>query len=124
MVNSLPAVPDLLVNERNVLPIPRFKEVFAAKGVTLMKGRLDNPRPGHHPRALPPSGRAALPLYVVYHSKPVSPKRSSAAAFGPASVVQRRVAARTLIRVQGLKGSDERFSMGRGNAACCEHGPQ
>ena len=58
-----------LVNERNAFADAAVREVFRNKGVTLMKGDWTNRDPAIT-RALAAFGRAGVPLYVVYNSKP------------------------------------------------------
>jgi thiol:disulfide interchange protein/DsbC/DsbD-like thiol-disulfide interchange protein len=58
-----------LVNERNAFTDPAVQAVFRSKGVTLMKGDWTNRDPAIT-RALASFGRAGVPLYVVYNSKP------------------------------------------------------
>jgi thiol:disulfide interchange protein len=60
-----------LVNERNAFADTAVQEVFRSKGVTLMKGDWTNRDPAIT-RALTAFGRAGVPLYVVYNSKPGS----------------------------------------------------
>jgi thiol:disulfide interchange protein/DsbC/DsbD-like thiol-disulfide interchange protein len=60
-----------LVNERNAFTDSAVQEVFRNKGVTLMKGDWTNRDPAIT-RALASFGRAGVPLYVVYNSKPGS----------------------------------------------------
>jgi thiol:disulfide interchange protein DsbD len=60
-----------LVNERNAFTDSAVQEVFHNKGVTLMKGDWTNRDPAIT-RALASFGRAGVPLYVVYNSKPGS----------------------------------------------------
>jgi thiol:disulfide interchange protein DsbD len=60
-----------LVNERNAFADSAVQAVFRAKGVTLMKGDWTNRDPVIT-RALAEFGRAGVPLYVVYNSKPGS----------------------------------------------------
>ena len=60
-----------LVNERNAFTDSAVQEVFRNKGVTLMKGDWTNRNPAIT-RALAAFGRAGVPLYVVYNSKPGS----------------------------------------------------
>ena len=60
-----------LVNERNAFADSAVQEVFRSKGVTLMKGDWTNRDPAIT-RALTSFGRAGVPLYVVYNSKPGS----------------------------------------------------
>jgi thiol:disulfide interchange protein DsbD len=60
-----------LVNERNAFADPAVQEVFRNKGVTLMKGDWTNRDPAIT-QALASFGRAGVPLYVVYNSKPGS----------------------------------------------------
>jgi thiol:disulfide interchange protein len=60
-----------LVNERNAFADPAVLRVFRQKGVTLMKGDWTN-RDAAITQALAQFGRAGVPLYVVYNSKPGS----------------------------------------------------
>jgi thiol:disulfide interchange protein DsbD len=60
-----------LVNERNAFTDSAVQEVFRNKGVTLMKGDWTNRDPAIT-QALASFGRAGVPLYVVYNSKPGS----------------------------------------------------
>jgi len=60
-----------LVNERNAFADPAVQEIFRRKGVTLMKGDWTNRDPAIN-KALADFGRAGVPLYVVYNSKPGS----------------------------------------------------
>jgi thiol:disulfide interchange protein/DsbC/DsbD-like thiol-disulfide interchange protein len=60
-----------LVNERNAFADPAVQQVFREKGVTLMKGDWTNRDPAIT-QALAHFGRAGVPLYVVYNSKPGS----------------------------------------------------
>ena len=60
-----------LVNERNAFADPAVQRVFHDKGVTLMKGDWTNRDPAIT-QALAAFGRAGVPLYVVYNSKPGS----------------------------------------------------
>jgi thiol:disulfide interchange protein DsbD len=60
-----------LVNERNTFSDSAVQEVFRNKGVTLMKGDWTNRDPAIT-QALASFGRAGVPLYVVYNSKPGS----------------------------------------------------
>jgi thiol:disulfide interchange protein len=60
-----------LVNERNAFTDSAVREVFRNKGVTLMKGDWTNRDPAIT-QALASFGRAGVPLYVVYNSKPGS----------------------------------------------------
>jgi thiol:disulfide interchange protein DsbD len=60
-----------LVNERNAFGDSAVQEVFRDKGVTLMKGDWTTRDPAIT-RALAAFGRAGVPLYVVYNSKPGS----------------------------------------------------
>jgi thiol:disulfide interchange protein/DsbC/DsbD-like thiol-disulfide interchange protein len=60
-----------LVNERNAFADSAVQEVFRSKGVTLMKGDWTNRDPAIT-KALASFGRAGVPLYVVYNSKPGS----------------------------------------------------
>jgi thiol:disulfide interchange protein/DsbC/DsbD-like thiol-disulfide interchange protein len=58
-----------LVNERNAFTDSAVQAVFRSKGVILMKGDWTNRDPAIT-RALASFGRAGVPLYVVYNSKP------------------------------------------------------
>ena len=60
-----------LVNERNAFADAAVQQIFRAKGVTLMKGDWTNRDPAIT-KALADFGRAGVPLYVVYNSKPGS----------------------------------------------------
>lgn len=60
-----------LVNERNAFADSTVREIFRDKGVTLMKGDWTNRDP-QITKALSGFGRAGVPLYVVYNSKPGS----------------------------------------------------
>jgi thiol:disulfide interchange protein len=60
-----------LVNERNAFSDSAVQEIFRDKKVTLMKGDWTNRDP-IITRALAAFGRAGVPLYVVYNSKPGS----------------------------------------------------
>jgi thiol:disulfide interchange protein DsbD len=60
-----------LVNERNAFADPAVQAVFREKGVTLMKGDWTKRDPAIT-QALASFGRAGVPLYVVYNSKPGS----------------------------------------------------
>ena len=60
-----------LVNERNAFADSAVQEVFRSRGVTLMKGDWTNRDPAIT-QALAAFGRAGVPLYVVYNSKPSS----------------------------------------------------
>jgi thiol:disulfide interchange protein/DsbC/DsbD-like thiol-disulfide interchange protein len=60
-----------LVNERNAFADAAVQDVFRHKGVTLMKGDWTNRDPAIT-QALAAFGRAGVPLYVVYNSKPGS----------------------------------------------------
>ena len=60
-----------LVNERNAFADSKVQEVFRDKGVMLMKGDWTN-RDQAITKALSAFGRAGVPLYVVYNSKPGS----------------------------------------------------
>jgi thiol:disulfide interchange protein/DsbC/DsbD-like thiol-disulfide interchange protein len=60
-----------LVNERNAFADSAVLDVFRRKGVTLMKGDWTNRDPAIT-QALAAFGRAGVPLYVVYNSKPGS----------------------------------------------------
>ena len=60
-----------LVNERNAFADSAVQEVFRSRRVTLMKGDWTNRDPAIT-RALASFGRAGVPLYVVYNSKPGS----------------------------------------------------
>jgi thiol:disulfide interchange protein DsbD len=58
-----------LVNERNAFSDAAVQEIFRDKKVTLMKGDWTNRDPAIT-EALASFGRAGVPLYVVYNSKP------------------------------------------------------
>ena len=58
-----------LVNERNAFADSAVQEIFRIKKVTLMKGDWTNRDPAIT-KALADFGRAGVPLYVVYNSKP------------------------------------------------------
>jgi thiol:disulfide interchange protein/DsbC/DsbD-like thiol-disulfide interchange protein len=58
-----------LVNERNAFSDTAVQEIFRDKRVTLMKGDWTNRDPAIT-KALAAFGRAGVPLYVVYNSKP------------------------------------------------------
>src|SRR5208282_801312 len=60
-----------LVNERNAFADAAVQQIFRSKGVTLMKGDWTNSDPAIT-KALAEFGRAGVPLYVVYNSKPGS----------------------------------------------------
>lgn len=60
-----------LVNERNAFADASVEQIFRGKGVTLMKGDWTNRDPAIT-KALAEFGRAGVPLYVVYNSKPGS----------------------------------------------------
>jgi thiol:disulfide interchange protein len=60
-----------LVNERNAFTDPTVQKIFHDKGVTLMKGDWTHRDPAIT-QALASFGRAGVPLYVVYNSKPGS----------------------------------------------------
>ena len=60
-----------LVNERNAFADSAVQEVFRNKNVTLMKGDWTNRDP-QITQALAAFGRAGVPLYVVYNSRPGS----------------------------------------------------
>jgi thiol:disulfide interchange protein/DsbC/DsbD-like thiol-disulfide interchange protein len=58
-----------LVNERNAFADPQVQRIFRSKGVTLIKGDWTNRDPAIT-QALADFGRAGVPLYVLYNSKP------------------------------------------------------
>jgi len=60
-----------LVNERNAFSDAAVQEIFRDKKVTLMKGDWTNRDPAIT-HALAAFGRAGVPLYVVYNSRPGS----------------------------------------------------
>jgi thiol:disulfide interchange protein DsbD len=60
-----------LVNERNAFSDAAVQEIFRDKKVTLMKGDWTNRDPAIT-KALAAFGRAGVPLYLVYNSKPGS----------------------------------------------------
>jgi thiol:disulfide interchange protein/DsbC/DsbD-like thiol-disulfide interchange protein len=76
-----------LVNERNAFADSAVQEVFRNKGVTLMKGDWTNRDPAIT-QALAAFGRAGVPLYVVYNSKPGSSEPVILPQLLTASVVQ------------------------------------
>ncbi|HWY94114.1 MAG TPA: protein-disulfide reductase DsbD domain-containing protein [Steroidobacteraceae bacterium] len=76
-----------LVNERNAFTDSAVQEVFRSKGVTLMKGDWTNRDPAIT-QALASFGRAGVPLYVVYNSKPGSTEPVILPQLLTASVVQ------------------------------------
>jgi thiol:disulfide interchange protein len=76
-----------LVNERNAFSDSAVQEVFRSKGVTLMKGDWTNRDPAIT-KALASFGRAGVPLYVVYNSKPGSPEPVVLPQLLTASIVQ------------------------------------
>jgi thiol:disulfide interchange protein/DsbC/DsbD-like thiol-disulfide interchange protein len=76
-----------LVNERNAFADSAVQAVFRDKGVTLMKGDWTNRDPAIT-QALAAFGRAGVPLYVVYNSKPGSSEPVILPQLLTASVVQ------------------------------------
>jgi thiol:disulfide interchange protein len=60
-----------LVNERNTFSDPAVQQILRDRGVTLIKGDWTNRDPAIT-QALASFGRAGVPLYVVYNSKPGS----------------------------------------------------
>ncbi len=80
-----------LVNERNAFADSAVQEVFRSKGVTLMKGDWTNRDPAIT-HALTAFGRAGVPLYVVYNSKPGSSEPVVLPQLLTASVVQKAFA--------------------------------
>jgi thiol:disulfide interchange protein len=76
-----------LVNERNAFTDSAVQEVFRNKGVTLMKGDWTRRDPAIT-QALASFGRAGVPLYVVYNSKPGSTEPVILPQLLTASVVQ------------------------------------
>jgi thiol:disulfide interchange protein len=62
-----------LVNERSAFSDSAVQAIFRDKKVTLMKGDWTNRDPAIT-HALAAFGRAGVPLYVVYNSKPGSPE--------------------------------------------------
>ena len=80
-----------LVNERNAFADSAVQEVFRSKRVTLMKGDWTNRDPAIT-RALASFGRAGVPLYVVYNSKPGSSEPVVLPQLLTASVVQQAFA--------------------------------
>ena len=58
-----------LVNEHNAFADPQVQRMFRGKGVILMKGDWTN-QDAAITQALAEFGRAGVPLYVVYNSKP------------------------------------------------------
>jgi thiol:disulfide interchange protein DsbD len=80
-----------LVNERNAFSDSAVQEVFRSKHVTLMKGDWTSRDPAIT-RALASFGRAGVPLYVVYNSKPGSSEPVVLPQLLTASVVQQAFA--------------------------------
>jgi thiol:disulfide interchange protein len=80
-----------LVNERNAFADSAVQQVFRSKRVTLMKGDWTNRDPAIT-RALASFGRAGVPLYVVYNSKPGSSEPVVLPQLLTASVVQQAFA--------------------------------
>jgi thiol:disulfide interchange protein len=80
-----------LVNERNAFADSAVQEVFRSRRVTLMKGDWTNRDPAIT-RALAAFGRAGVPLYVVYNSKPGSSEPVVLPQLLTASVVQQAFA--------------------------------
>ncbi len=80
-----------LVNERNAFADSAVQQVFRDKHVTLMKGDWTNRDPAIT-RALAAFGRAGVPLYVVYNSKPGSSEPLVLPQLLTASVVQQAFA--------------------------------
>ncbi|MDP9008890.1 MAG: thioredoxin family protein [Pseudomonadota bacterium] len=76
-----------LVNERNAFSDSAVQEIFRDKKVTLMKGDWTNRDPAIT-HALAAFGRAGVPLYVVYNSKPGSTEPLVLPQILTASVVQ------------------------------------
>ena len=79
-----------LVNERNAFADAAVQRIFRGKGVTLMKGDWTNRDPAIT-AALASFGRAGVPLYVVYNSKPGSADSGRAAAAADPGHRARRV---------------------------------
>ena len=76
-----------LVNERNAFADSAVQDVLRKRGVTLMKGDWTNRDPAIT-RALAAFGRAGVPLYVVYNSKPGSSEPLVLPQLLTASIVQ------------------------------------
>jgi thiol:disulfide interchange protein/DsbC/DsbD-like thiol-disulfide interchange protein len=76
-----------LVNERNAFADSAVQEIFRSKGVTLMKGDWTNRDPAIT-QALSAFGRAGVPLYVIYNSKPGSSEPVVLPQLLTASIVQ------------------------------------
>jgi len=76
-----------LVNERNAFADAAVQQIFRGKGVTLMKGDWTNRDPAIT-KALADFGRAGVPLYVVYNSKPGSAEPVVLPQLLTASIVQ------------------------------------
>jgi thiol:disulfide interchange protein DsbD len=76
-----------LVNERNAFADSAVQEVFRNKNVTLMKGDWTNRDP-QITQALAAFGRAGVPLYVVYNSRPGSSEPVILPQLLTASIVQ------------------------------------
>jgi thiol:disulfide interchange protein DsbD len=76
-----------LVNERNTFSDSAVQQMLHDRGVTLMKGDWTNRDPAIT-QALASFGRAGVPLYVVYNSKPGSTEPKILPQLLTASVVQ------------------------------------
>jgi thiol:disulfide interchange protein DsbD len=76
-----------LVNERNTFSDSAVQQMLRDRGVTLMKGDWTNRDPAIT-QALASFGRAGVPLYVVYNSKPGSTEPKILPQLLTASVVQ------------------------------------
>ena len=101
-----------LVNERNAFTDSAVQEVFRNKDVTLMKGDWTNRDPAIT-QALAAFGRAGVPLYVVYNSKPGSSEPVILPQLLTASHRAGRVRRRSRPRPPPLRFSPLRFSTGR-----------
>ncbi len=99
-----------LVNERNAFADSAVREVFRDKGVTLMKGDWTNRDPAIT-QALAAFGRAGVPLYVVYNSKPGS----------TAPVILPQLLTPSLVQSAFADTPSHVFQQPM-NTACCEHG--
>jgi thiol:disulfide interchange protein len=76
-----------MVNERNAFADAAVQKIFRDRNVTLMKGDWTNRDPAIT-KALADFGRAGVPLYVVYNSKPGSSEPIVLPQLLTASVVQ------------------------------------
>ena len=100
-----------LVNERNAFTDAAVQQVFRDKGVTLMKGDWTTRDPSIT-AALAAFGRAGVPLYVVYNSKPRLDRAHGSAAASDGERGAGRVCRRSQPR-GSLRFSPRRFSRRR-----------